>query len=264
MLPVKSAFWRNIAMGVSSWHYRRADRLIAMSPSLADKLRRRTGKPAADVAVIPQYCEELYLHDAPDPALQQRLGGRFNVVFAGNFSPAQALDNLVEVALRLRARGEHGVRFVLVGDGMSREGLLARIAAEGLDDYFVWEGQHPVTDVPKYHTLADALIACLAKSDDLGLTIPAKITSYCAAGRPVLACMDGEGARVVTEAGCGFACPAGDTAALTENLLRLMALSSAQRAAMGARGRAYNAAHFDRSTLLAQLADFVLEGTQND
>ena len=264
VLPVKSAFWRNIAMGVSSWHYRRADRLIAMSPSLADKLRRRTGKPAADVAVIPQYCEELYLHDAPDPALQQRLGGRFNVVFAGNFSPAQALDNLVEVALRLRARGEHGVRFVLVGDGMSRGGLLARIAAEGLDDYFVWEGQHPVTDVPKYHTLADALIACLAKSDDLGLTIPAKITSYCAAGRPVLACMDGEGARVVTEAGCGFACPAGDTAALTENLLRLMALSSAQRAAMGARGRAYNAAHFDRSTLLAQLADFVLEGTQND
>ena len=176
----------------------------------------------------------------------------------------RGIGSFTNPAKRFRPLGNQPMIGLLVGDGMSREGLLARIAAEGLDDYFVWEGQHPVTDVPKYHTLADALIACLAKSDDLGLTIPAKITSYCAAGRPVLACMDGEGARVVTEAGCGFACPAGDTAALTENLLRLMALSSAQRAAMGARGRAYNAAHFDRSTLLAQLADFVLEGTQND
>ena len=112
--------------------------------------------------------------------------------------------------------------------------------------------------------MADALIACLAKSEDLGLTIPAKITSYCAAGRPILACMDGEGARVVEQAGCGFACAAGDVDGLTENLLRLYHMSAEERAELGRRGRAYNAAHFDRRTLLRQMTDFMLGQTPAD
>ena len=258
VLPVKNRLLRAVAMGVSSWHYKAADRLIAMSPGLRQKLIERTGKPAGRVAVIPQYCEELYTRDVEDPVLRSRFCGRFNVVFAGNFSPAQALDNLVEVARRLRERGEKGIRFILVGDGMSREGMMRAVEEEGLSDYFVFEGPRPMAEIPAYHTLADALIACLAKSEDLGLTIPAKITSYCAAGRPILACMDGEGARVVRQAGCGFACAAGDVDALTENLMKLYRMDPAQRAEMGRRGRAYNAAYFDRMTLLRQMTDFML------
>ena len=258
VLPVKNGLLRSVASAVSLWHYRAADRLIAMSPGLRQKLIERTGKRPGDVAVVPQYCEALYARDVEDEALRARFAGKFNVVFAGNFSPAQSLETLVEVAALLRARGESGIRFILVGDGMSREALLRRIEDEGLGSYFAYEGQHPAGDVPKYHTLADALVACLAGTEDLGLTIPAKITSYCAAGRPVLASMDGEGARVVREAGCGFASPAGDARALTENLLRLYRMTPAQRAELGRRGRAYNAAHFDRETLLRQLTDFML------
>lgn len=260
VLPVKSPFWRRLAAAVSLWHYRSADRLVAMSPGLQERLVQRTGKPPQQVAVIPQYCEALYTRDAPDAALSARLAGRFNVVFAGNFSPAQSLGTLVEAAKLLRARQEKAIRFVLVGDGMSRPELLARIKAEGLGEYFLYEGPHPAQEIPKYHTAADALVACLAKTRDLGLTIPAKITSYCAAGRPILASMDGEGARVVQQAGCGFTSPAEDAEALAENLLRLYRLPAEERAEMGRRGRAYNAAHFDRGALLRQLAGFILDG----
>ena len=258
VLPVKSRFWRRVVSAVSLWHYKSAGRLVAMSPGLREKLLQRTGKQPGQVAVIPQYCEALYTRDLPDPQLAARLAGRFNVVFAGNFSPAQSLETLVEAAKLLQAQGEKRPRFVLVGDGMSRAALLELIRAEGVGEYFLYEGPHPAEEVPKYHTAADALVACLAKTQDLGLTIPAKITSYCAAGRPVLASMDGEGARVVEEAGCGFTSPAGDAKALADNLLRLLQLSAEERAEMGRRGRAYNAAHFDRETLLRQLADFIL------
>lgn len=258
ILDVQNPLLRRIAAGVSLWHYKTADRLIAMSPALGQRLRERTGKGEDAVAVIPQYCEELYLQDVEDEALRRRFAGKFNVVFAGNFSPAQALDNLVDVALRLKAAGEEGIRFVLVGDGMSREALLARIEREGVGDYFSWEGPHPMQDIPRYHTMADALVACLAKSEDIGLTIPAKITSYCAAGRPVLASMDGEGARVIEEARCGFASPAGDIDALTKNLLSLTHMSDIERNEMGQRGRAYNNAKFNRGQLLRQLAGFLL------
>ena len=264
VLPVKNRLLRRIAMGVSTWHYKAANRLIAMSPGLRQKLIARTGKAPQDVAVIPQYCEELYTHDVEDPELRGRFADKFNVVFAGNFSPAQALENLVGVAARLRDAKEHGIRFILVGDGMSRQALAREIKEQGLSDYFVFEGPHPMTDIPAYHTLADALVACLAKSEDLGLTIPAKITSYCAAGRPILACMDGEGARVVEQAGCGFACPADDVDGLTENLLRLYRMSGEERAELGRRGREYNAAHFGRTELLHRMTDFMLGQTAAD
>lgn len=258
VLDIKNKLLRSIAGGVSTWHYKRADRLIAMSPSLRQTLLARTGKRPEDVTVIPQYCEALYTRDVPDEALAARFSDKFNVVFAGNLSPAQGLEILVEVAVRLQAQLVTGIRFIIVGDGMSRESLQEAIRRKNVADYFVFEGQHPVQDVPKYHTLADALVACLVKSEAIGLTIPAKITSYTAAGRPVLCCMDGEGARVIEDSGCGFACPAGDVAQLTANLLKLYYMSPEARSEMGRRGRAYHKAHFDRAELLRALTDFIV------
>ena len=256
VLPVKNRALRAVAQGVSHWLYRRSDKLIALSDAMAEKLR--AAAPKREIAVIPQYCEELYLQDAPDAELDARLGGGFRVLFAGNISPAQDLGLLVECAKRLSAEGRHGIRFVVVGDGMSRAALEAEIDAAGVRGYFQFEGMHPVTDIPAYHTAADALFAALAKSDDLGLTVPAKITSYMAAGKPCLVAVDGEAARVVERAECGLACGAGDADALYQNLLRLAAMAPDERRAMGARGRAYFCEHFRRSKLLDKLEDFIL------
>lgn len=259
VLPVQNRVLRAVAAGVSHWLYRRSDRLIAMSPALGERLRAIA--PRRTHTVIPQYCEDFYFTDTQDSTLSARFAGRFNVLFAGNFSPAQDLGLLVSCAARLKAQGRTDIHFILVGDGMSRAALEAEIAAQALGDWFTLEGQRPVEDIPAYQTVADALFGALAKSDDLGLTVPAKITSYLAAAKPCLVAIDGEGARVVSEAGAGLTCPAGDDAALYENLLHLAALPPAARAAMGERGRAYCRQHFGRTALLAALESFVLDGT---
>ena len=257
VMPVQNKILRGIAKSVSHWFYRRSEKLIAMSPALAEKLRQIA--PKASITTIPQYCEDFYLQDVPNETLQNRFAGKFNVLFAGNISPAQDLGLLVTCADMLKKAARSDIHFVIVGDGMSRTALEAEIAARGVADFFTFEGQHPVTDIPAYHTFADALFGALAKSDNLGLTVPAKITSYMAAGRPCLVAIDGEGSRVVNEAGCGFTSAAGDAAALFENLQRLAALSKAQRTEMGARGRAYFTEHFKRDKLLRQLERFILD-----
>lgn len=256
VLPVKNRALRAVAKGVSHWLYRRSDKLIALSDAMAEKLREAA--PKREIAVIPQYCEELYLQDVPDAALSARLGEGFRVLFAGNISPAQNLDLLVACAKRLSAEGRKDVRFIIVGDGMSREALEAQIDEAGVRDYFQFEGMRPVTDIPAYHTAADALFAALAKSDDLGLTVPAKITSYMAAGKPCLVAVDGEAARVVERAGCGLTCGAGDEEALYQNLLRLVSMTPDERRVMGARGREYFCGHFRRGTLLKRLEALIL------
>ena len=259
VLNVKNKALRAIAQGVSDALYKKADRLIAMSEPLQQRLCQRTGMPPQKVAVIPQYCEDFYAVPQPDAALQAQFGGRFNLVFTGTFTPAQSLETVITAVQDARSRGADMLHLLLVGDGMSRAALEAKVKELHAEDAVTFYGSVPATDIPKFTALADALIVCLSDSPDLGLTVPAKVASYMAAGKPVLASMDGAGNAAVAAAG-GLSSPACDAAALADNLLALTRMDAAQRAAMGQSAKEYYLAHYRRSELLRKLEHFILEG----
>lgn len=259
VLNVKNKALRAIAQGVSDALYKKADRLIAMSEPLQQRLCQRTGMPPQKIAVIPQYCEDFYAVPQPDAALQAQFGGRFNLVFTGTFTPAQSLETVITAVQNARSRGADMLHLLLVGDGMSRAALEAKVKELHAEDAVTFYGSVPATDIPKFTALADALIVCLSDSPDLGLTVPAKVASYMAAGKPVLASMDGAGNAAVAAAG-GLSSPACDAAALADNLLALTRMDAAQRAAMGQSAKEYYLAHYRRSELLRKLEHFILEG----
>ena len=259
VLNVKNKPLRAIAQGVSDALYKKADRLIAMSEPLQQRLCQRTGMPPQKIAVIPQYCEDFYAVPQPDAALQAQFGGRFNLVFTGTFTPAQSLETVITAVQDARSRGADMLHLLLVGDGMSRAALEAKVKELHAEDAVTFYGSVPATDIPKFTALADALIVCLSDSPDLGLTVPAKVASYMAAGKPVLASMDGAGNAAVAAAG-GLSSPACDAAALADNLLALTRMDAAQRAAMGQSSKEYYLAHYRRSELLRKLEHFILEG----
>ncbi len=259
VLNVKNKALRAIAQGVSDALYKKADRLIAMSEPLQQRLCQRTGMPPQKVAVIPQYCEDFYAVPQPDAALQAQFGGRFNLVFTGTFTPAQSLETVITAVQDARSRGADMLHLLLVGDGMSRAALEAKVKDLHAEDAVTFYGSVPATDIPKFTALADALIVCLSDSPDLRLIVPAKVASYMAAGKPVLASMDGAGNAAVAAAG-GLSSPACDAAALADNLLALTRMGAAQRAAMGQSAKEYYLAHYRRSKLLRKLEHFILEG----
>lgn len=259
VLNVKNKALRAIAQGVSDALYKKADRLIAMSEPLQQRLCQRTGMPPQKIAVIPQYCEDFYAVPQPDAALQAQFGGRFNLVFTGTFTPAQSLETVITAVQDARSRGADMLHLLLVGDGMSRAALEVKVKELHAEDAVTFYGSVPATDIPKFTALADALIVCLSDSPDLGLTVPAKVASYMAAGKPVLASMDGAGNAAVAAAG-GLSSPACDAAALADNLLALTRMGAAQRAAMGQSAKEYYLAHYRRSELLRKLEHFILEG----
>ena len=177
------------------------------------------------MAVISQYCEDFYAVPCHDPELEARFSGRFNLVFTGTFTPAQSLDMVLRAVLDARAAGAENLHLLLVGDGMSRESLQA-----------------------------------LSDSPDLGLTVPGKLASYMAAGKPVVASMNGAGYEAVKESGGGLVSPACDQAALAANLLALYRMAPEGRAALGAKAKAYYEAHYRRTELLRRLESFTLRG----
>lgn len=260
VLPVKNALLRKLAQGVSDALYKKADRLIAMSEPLQQRLCQRTGKPPRAVKVIPQYCEDFYAVPQRDEALESRFAGRFNLVFTGTFTPAQSLDMVLRAVLEARQAGAANLHLLLVGDGMSRESLQTLARELNAGDAVTFYGSVPAKEVPKFTTLADALLISLSDSPDLGLTVPGKLASYMAAGKPVVASMNGAGYAAVQESGGGLVSPACDQHALADSLLQLYRMDAAQRAQLGARAKAYYQAHYHRAELLRQLETFILQG----
>lgn len=260
VLPVKSAFWRAVAHRYSRHLYKKPEKLIALTPAMRRHLEGiLPPKKSRRIAAIPQYCEDYFAEPKSDPALRARLcDGRFTIVFTGNFSPAQSLSTAVAAAAILRGEGVTDFRFVLVGDGMSRAETERQVAEQGLGDFFVFEGGKPPEAMPCYFDIADCLMALMEQNEGLDLTIPAKVSSYMAGGRPLLLAMGPVVDELIDEARCGFLSSPGDAAALARNVKALMALPESDRAAMGERARRYYEEYFKRDRVLSDLIEFVM------
>jgi glycosyltransferase involved in cell wall biosynthesis len=182
------------------------------------------------------------------------LDSGFNVVFAGNLGTVQSLDTLLDVAERLRAVPR--IRFVLVGSGSRGGWVKSEVERRRLENVQL-AGRFAASDMPGILAQASVLLVTLVRSPTMSQTIPSKIQAYLAAGRPIIASLDGEGAEIIREAGAGLSVPAEDAGALADAILRLHALDDSERSRMGEAGRTFYRTHFDPDILAQRLiADF--------
>ena len=178
------------------------------------------------------------------------LADGFSVMFAGNIGTAQAVQVIVEAACLLREYAN--IHFVILGEGSRWKWMQQEAHRLGLSNLHL-PGRFPVETMPGFMQAASVLLVTLADQEIFKATIPSKVQAYLAAGRPIIACLNGEGAELVVEAGAGLAVPAEDGAALAEAVLRLYHMDPQQRDAMGERGRLYCASHFAHDMLVDQL-----------
>jgi len=180
------------------------------------------------------------------------LDAGFPVVFAGNIGAAQAVDVIVEAASLLS--GNADIHFVVLGGGSRRDWLRQEVQARGLTNVSI-PGRYPVEAMPGILKKASALLVTLADEPIFSATVPGRLQTCLAAGRPILASLNGEGARLVIEAEAGLAAPAGDPRALADAVLQLFRMAPAEREKMGTNGHQYFSRHFDRELLVDQLLD---------
>lgn len=78
----------------------------------------------------------------------------------------------------------------------------------GLIDRVFFHGHRPTEEMPALFSKASALIVTLKKNDYISYTLPGKVQSYMAAGKPMIGAIDGETRRIIEECGCGLCCEA--------------------------------------------------------
>jgi glycosyltransferase involved in cell wall biosynthesis len=233
---------------VVRWIYRRTDLLLGQSRSFVASLREMSGSTVVDYFPNPGTVGSDSHSPSSIPVL--RLEPGFNVLFAGNLGTVQALDTILDAAEIVR--GDPEIRFVLVGSGSRSDWLKQEVERRGLTNVSL-PGRFAAGAMPAILAQASALLVNLKRSRIMSQTIPTKIQAYLAAGRPIIAALDGEGAQVVLEAGAGVAAPAEDARALADAVLRLRALTTDERRLMGESGRRFYERHFDPRILAERL-----------
>jgi glycosyltransferase involved in cell wall biosynthesis len=113
----------------------------------------------------------------------------------------------------------------------------------------------PRTQIGDIFAAADVLILHLLDDPLFAITIPSKVQFYLAMGRPILACVRGEAAEIVTGAGAGLATAPQDVEAVAAAMVRMARFSPAQRRAMGQAARAAYEADFSYAAALAATTD---------
>lgn len=258
VLDIKNPLLRKIASSVSHWHYRHVDKLIALSDTMKIKLVEITNIAPDKIIVLPQAAEKIYEKPFHDPELHQRFKNKFTVVFTGNISPAQSFGTMIDAAEILKNQGYSDIHWVIIGDGMSRKDVEQAVHDRGLTDIFSFEGYHPIEDIPKYTERADVLVGCLVKSSLLEATIPAKVMSYIASGKPIVLAMDGEVQKLINETiRGGFVGPTGDADTLANNIKNVYNLSNNNRQELVVRLQDYHRNNFERNLLLNNLYTFI-------
>ena len=249
---IKNKFILNTVKELVKWIYKKADTLLVQSHSFELSLEEIADKEK--IVYYPNSIED------PGPSASQNIlpaeikklfESGFNIVFAGNIGKAQAIPTLLQAAFELQ---DTDCRFVFVGNGSMLEWAKNKARDLCLSNT-IFIGRLENHFMPSIYELSDALLLSLTEKEIFSYTIPGKLQAYLAAGKPVLASVNGEAGEVVKQAGAGLVFPAEESKSLAQGIREFRALSQSVRDEMGASGRQYFKQHFDVDVMAKKLVE---------
>jgi glycosyltransferase involved in cell wall biosynthesis len=229
--------------------YKRSDLILVQSQAFVAPVRELASN--TPIEYHPNSVNKSFSVTATEDVQQiEGMDGVFPVLFAGNIGQAQGVDVIVEAACLLKDYDD--IQFVVMGDGSARQGMLDEVNQRNLVNLHL-PGKFPVESMPGFMQQAEVLLVTLSDREIFAATVPSKVQAYMAVGRPIIASLNGEGARLVEEAGAGLSAPAEDACALADTILKLYQMPEGQRDEMGSNGRDYYQRHFNHEDLIDRL-----------
>lgn len=232
--------------------YRETDEIFTTSPSFVKAIvNRKTKVDRKKVHYWPQYAEEFYR-----PMPRQNIdgipdGGSFKIAFTGNIGTAQGLGILPETARLLKTEN---VKFIIVGDGRFLPELERQIEKRRVREKFILLPRVPASRIPEILSACNAGFISFAQTPLWEMTIPAKLQSYMACGKAIIASASGETKRIIQEAECGICCEIGNAQALADGIRELIRADCQD---MGRKARKYFRENFDKKKLMDQMDRFI-------
>lgn len=231
--------------------YRNSEKILMSSNGFRRSIIEK-GDFDDKLVYFPNWAEDIFT-SAPDIDIPDLPGG-FKVMFAGNVGEAQDFETVMKAAAMLKGMD---IRLLIVGDGRKKEWIERHIEENDLSDVVHLMGRHPIESMPAFFSKADVLFLSLRNEPIFRLTTPAKLQAYMAAGKPVLAMIDGDARQLIEDSGCGMSCPAADAYSFARCIMKMKAMSAEELQMFGQNGRSYFEDNFRMDKCIVHLTDLL-------
>lgn len=238
-------FYYNISKKI----YQNVDIILVTSRMFKDYFIQEFGIEEKKIEYLPQYALAGFEH-----VREHHEKETVDFMFAGNVGAAQNLWVVLRTAKRIMddkiTDNGKKIMFHIVGEGQELNAL-QKYAREINIDNILFHGRKPSEEMPKYYSMADAMLVTMIPDPLVSLTLPAKVQSYMAAGKPIIASADGEIARVINEAKCGVCAKSDDEEDLLNAIMAF--LNSASKDKMGTNAKLYYDNNFSVNIVMDKL-----------
>jgi glycosyltransferase involved in cell wall biosynthesis len=175
----------------------------------------------------------------------------FKIMFAGNLGEAQDFESIIKAVEYLRKYED--IYWIIIGDGRKREWIKTSIKEKGLTKNMFMLGNYPMNTMPYFFSKADAMMITLKDEYIFSLTVPAKLQTYMACSKPIVAMINGETAEIIREANAGFTSNAGDYLDFANNVLKMYNMGVENRRSFGINAWNYYRTNFSKDKILDQV-----------
>jgi len=234
--------------GLETWLYNRSWKLSAVTLGIRDTWLKR-GIPERKIAFLPNGVNlDLFQPLPPDEEMQAKLGlkDKFVLVYGGTMGYAQGLETVLEAANLLRE--EEQFHFLFLGDGAEKP-LLEQMAKELKLTNVQFLGFQPVTDMPRYFSLAGGSIVPLKKLKLFEGARPSKMFPAMGCAVPIIYSGAGESVDLIKEAGAGLTVEPENSQAMAEAIRKLAQMPDGGKS-LGVNGRHYVEKNYDWDSII--------------
>lgn len=239
--------------------YKNSDKILTSSKSF-DQSILKYGDYKDKVIYYPQWSDGASNASGLNFALPEKLqelssNGDFIVMFAGAVGEAHGMECNMQAALKTKEY--KNIKWVIVGDGRRLDWVRSFVKENGLEETVITLGRFPSETMPLFFEKADVMLVSLTDSPLFNMYSPAKIASYMAAERPIIAALNGEGGEVIKAAECGWNVKAGDSDSLAKLVIALSQTDRQELAVKGQKGKAYYDKFFTKDECLKKLDEIM-------
>lgn len=223
--------------------YKQADKIFVSSQSFSEYFKEKFN--LTNTEYLPQYSEEIFNPDS----CRKKPDGYVDLMFAGNVGSTQSVRTIIEAADL--TKDLNNLRWHIVGDGSELEHIKKLSDDYELSSMYFY-GRQPIEKMPEFYTMADAMLVTLQENDDLSLTLPGKVQTYLAAGKPIIGAINGETKLVINAAECGYCGSANNIEELAYNV-RAFIKEKTDRETMGNNSRHFYDQNFRKEIFISKL-----------
>ena len=231
--------------------YKNSDKILVSSRGFINSIVRK-GINENKVDFFPQWAESIFKPVKSDKNnLDFIPSNSFKIMFAGNIGEAQDFPSIIEAAIILKAK--KNIHWVVLGGGRKEDWVKSEIKKNKLENCFHMMGNYPLEKMPGFYAQADCMLFSLKKEYIFSITIPAKVQTYLACAKPVLAMIDGEASKIIDNAQAGLTCPSKRPELLAKNIKKLSSLSQNELDKLGQNALNYYKNEFERTMLMDRM-----------